>query len=338
MAVSNGKVYAMGNIDNNDFLYCLDAATGKEIWKKSYPCPLYDKQHEGGPCATPAIEGDAVYTLSKDGDAIRFNAATGEIVWHKKLNKELGLKHPEWYFAGSPFIAGNLVIYNAGAYGTALNKADGSLIWQNGKSAPGYATAVPYEIAGQKGLVMAVCQELVGLNPATGKVLWKLPWKTSYDINAADAIIAGDNIFISSGYNKGCALLKISGGDVTKVWQNRNMRNQINCSVLWEGHIYGFDGQVDGGGKLTCIDLANGEVKWSQGGMGTGSLMIADGKLIVLGEKGKLVIADASPEGFKELASAQILTGKCWTVPVLANGRIYARNAAGQLVCFDVSG
>ena len=322
MAVSNGRVYAMGNINNNDFLYCFDAATGKEIWKKSYPCPLYSKNHEGGPCATPTIDGDAVYTFSKDGDAIRFNASTGEIIWHKNLNKELSFKHPTWYFAGSPLIVGGLVIYNAGTYGVALNKNDGSMIWQNGKSECGYSTAVPYEIAGQKGLAMAVCDELVGLNPTTGKVLWKLPWKTAYDINAADAIIAGETIFISSGYNKGCALLKISGGDVNIAWQNKNMRNQINCSVLFEGHIYGFDGQVGGGGQLTCIDLTTGEKKWSQGGMGTGSLMIADSKMIILGERGKLVIAEASPEGFKELASAQILTGKCWTVPVLANGRI----------------
>ncbi len=338
MSVNNGKVYATGNINDKDILYCLDAATGKEIWKTSYPCPLYKKNHEGGPCATPTIDGDAVYTFSKNGDAIRFNAATGEIVWHKNLNKELGLKHPTFHFSSSPLVAGNLVIYNAGTYGTALKKADGSPAWQSGKGACGYSTGVPFTIGGRKGVAMAVSKELVGLNPATGKVMWKFPWKTGYDINAADAIISGDTIFISSGYNKGCALVKISGGDVTKIWQNKNMRNQINCSVLWEGHIYGFDGQVGGGGKLTCLHLATGEKKWSQRGMGTGSLMLADGKLIILGEKGKLVIAEASPGGFKELASAKILTGKCWTYPVLANGRIYARNAAGQLVCVDVSG
>ena len=115
------------------------------------------------------------------------------------------------------------------------------------------------------------------------------------------------------------------------------MSNHINCSVFWQGYIYGFDGQVGGGGILTCLDLATGEKKWTQDGMGTGSLMIADGKLIILGEKGTLVIAEASPEGFRELASAKILTGKCWTVPVLANGKIYARNATGQLVCLDVT-
>jgi len=133
-------------------------------------------------------------------------------------------------------------------------------------------------------------------------------------------------------------LLKVKGGKLTELWKNKNMRNQVNSSVLWEGHLYGFDGQVNGGGKLKCIDFKTGQIKWSQDGLGTGSLMLADGKLIILGERGKLVIAEASPEGYKELASAEILTGKCWTTPVLANGRIYARNAAGQLVCVDVSG
>jgi outer membrane protein assembly factor BamB len=169
--------------------------------------------------------------------------------------------------------------------------------------------------------------------------MWKFSWRTSYDINAADTIISDNTVFISSGYNKGCALYRINGRDVAKVWQNKNMRNHVNSSVLWEGHVYGFDGQVGGGGKLTCVDFGTGEKKWSQEGMGTGSLMLAGGKLIILGERGKLVIAEASPQGFKELSSAQILPKtKCWTVPVLANGRIYARSAAGHLVCVDVSG
>jgi outer membrane protein assembly factor BamB len=339
IAVSTGRAYTMGNIDDNDVLYCFDAETGKEIWKKSYPCPLFSKSHEGGPCATPTVEGEAVYTFSKNGDAIRFNAATGDIVWHKNLNKELGAKHPRWHFAGSHLVVGNLVILNAGTYGIALNKADGSVAWQNGKGACGYATGVPFTVGGQKCVALPVSREVVGLNPATGEVMWKFPWRTSYDINAADTIISGNNVFISSGYNKGCALYGINGSNVTKIWQNKNMRNQINSSVLWQGHLYGFDDQVNGKGKLTCLDFKTGDKKWSQKGMGTGSLMLADGKLIILGEKGKLVIAEASPQGFKELSSAQILPKtKCWTVPVLANGRIYARSAAGQLVCVDVSG
>ena len=333
MAVSNGRVYAMGNINDNDILYCFEADTGKEIWKKSYPCPLFKKDHEGGPAATPTVDGDAVYTFSKNGDAIRFRAATGQIVWHKKLNKELGIKHPEWYFASSPFVIDNMVILNAGSRGIALDKADGSVIWKSGKDPTAYATAVPFTVGSQKCVAIFAAKEIVGLIAATGKVVWQHPWKTSYDANIGNPIISGNTVFVCSGYNRGCALLKIEGSNVTEVWQNKNMRNHFNSSVLWQGHIYGFDDSKE----LRCLDFKTGQIKWSKGGLGKGSLMIADGKLIILSERGKLVTAPAWPEGFKELSSAQILTGKCWTVPVLANGRIYARNANGQLVCVDVS-
>lgn len=336
MTIADGRVYAMGNIKDNDILYCLNADTGKEIWKKSYPCPLFKKSHEGGPCATPTVEGDSVYTFSKNGDAIRFKTATGDVVWHKKLNKDLGFKHPTWHFAGSAFIIDNMVILNAGSYGIALNKADGSIIWENGKGAAGYSTAVPFNMDGKKCLALFTAKEMVALVPKTGKILWKIPWKTSYDVNAADAIIEGNKIFLSSGYNTGCAVYTFGSSDFTQDWKNKTMRNHFNSCVLWKGYIYG----VDDDKSVSCLDFKTGDVKWAKKGFGKGSLMLADGKLIILSDKGKLAIAEASPTEYKELASAQILPKKkCWTVPVLANGRIYARNNPdGQLVCLDVSG
>lgn len=336
MAVSKGRVYAMGNIKDNDILYCLNADTGKEIWKKSYPCPLFKNNHEGGPCATPTVDGDSVYTFSKNGDAIRFKIASGEIVWHKKLNENLGYKHPKWHFAGSALIIDNMVILNAGSYGVALNKADGSIIWENGKDPAGYSTAVPFTIDGQKCIALFTAKEMVALVPKTGKILWKIPWKTSYDVNAADAIIEGNKIFLSSGYNTGCAVYTFGSSDPTEDWRNKKMRNHFNSCVLWKGYIYG----VDDDKSVSCMDFKTGQVKWAQKGFGKGSLMLADGKLIILSDKGKLAIAEASPTEYKELASAQILPKKkCWTVPVLANGRIYARNNPdGQLVCLDVRG
>ncbi len=333
MAVSKGRVYAMGNINDNDVLYCFNAATGEQIWKKSYPCPLFKKNHEGGPSATPTVDGEKIYTFSKNGDAVCFNSADGEIIWHRRLVAELGVKHPTWYFASSPFVTDNMVILNAGSAGVALNKTDGKVIWQSGKGPAGYATAVPFTMGGKKCVAMFVEKDLVALEAATGSQLWKFPWKTSYEVNAADPIISGDTVFISSGYNRGCALLRMTPDSVGQIWQNRNMRNHFNSTVLWNGHFYGVDDN-----QLACLDYRTGDKKWSHRGLGKGSLMIADGKLIILSERGKLVIARAWPDGFEELASAQILSGRCWTVPVLANGRIYARNANGQLVCVDVSG
>ena len=341
ITVGNGKAYTMGNIDGSDYVYCFDAATGEEIWKKSYECPLFDNLHEGGPCSTPTIDGYAVYTLSKKGDLIRFNADTGEIVWQKNIQDELECTPPIWHFANSPFIIDDLVILNAGLRGLALNKADGSVKWQNGSGIGAYSTPVPFDLDGNKCLVMLVAKEFIGLDVATGKVLWQVPWETRSEINSTDVIISGNKMFVSTGYDVGCALFNIENGKPVEVYKNKDMSTQLCSAVLWEGHLYGFSGDVRvkglGAGSLKCMNFETGEVKWSQDGMGTGTLMFADGKLIILSEEGKLVIAEASPEGFKELASAQILTGKCWSVPVLANGRIYARNTPGKLVCVDVS-
>jgi len=229
-----------------------------------------------------------------------------------------------------------MVILNAGSYGIALNKADGSVIWQNGKGAAGSSTAVPFTLDGKKCVTLFATREMVALIAKSGKILWKIPWKTSWDVNAADAIIEGNKIFLSSGYNKGCAVYTFTSTGFTEVWQSKKMRNHFNSCVLWKGYIYG----VDDGSYISCLDFKTGQVKWAQKGFGKGSLMLAGGKLVILSDKGKLAIAEASPAEYRELASAQILPKKkCWTVPVLANGRIYARNNPdGQLVCLDVSG
>ncbi|MDH7598468.1 MAG: PQQ-like beta-propeller repeat protein [Sedimentisphaerales bacterium] len=338
MAVMGGRVYAMGNRAETDSVYCLDALTGQVLWRHNYPCPLYPDLYEGGPSATPTVDQGRVYTISKAADAFCLDAVTGKVIWKRQLAEELGIRPPRWCFAGSPVIYEDLVIYNAGDAGLALMKKDGQVAWQNGTGPCGYSTGVIGTLAGKETAVLMGLAEVVGVDPRTGKVLWRYPWKTSWDINAADPIVVDGMLFVSSGYNKGCALLRIEADHPEAIWTSRAMCNHINSSILWNGYIYGFDGQVGGGdsGKLRCIEAASGRLMWSAGGMGVGSLILADGKLVILSENGRLVIADARPDGFKELASAQILEGKCWTSPVLANGLLYARNAEGQIVCVDL--
>jgi outer membrane protein assembly factor BamB len=180
---------------------------------------------------------------------------------------------------------------------------------------------------------MAIKQDVVALSVADGKELWRFPWKTQYDVNPTDPILSGNKVFISSGYNHGAGLFDVGSSPPKKVWENKNMRNHMNSCVLWKGHVYGLDEN-----QLRCLVFDTGEVKWTDKVTGKGSLMLADGKLIVLSEKGELLVADASPDGFKPIARAQVLGGKCWTTPVLANGKIYCRNAAGDVVCVDVGG
>jgi len=326
-AVSSGKVYTMGNTDNTDMVFCFDAETGKEVWKHSYQAPLDKSQYEGGPNSTPTVDDTRVYTFSKRGQVYCLDVGTGKVIWSKKFL----IKPPTWNFAGSPLVMGRLVILNAGTQGLALNKLDGAVVWQNGEGLAGYATPVPFKMIGRECVAIFTQKAAVGLLAENGKELWRIAWETQYDANIPDPIIYDDKVFLSSGYGTGCGLYQIAHGQPNQIWRNRSMRNHFNSCVPWKGSVYGFDEST-----LTCMDWATGTVKWTDRGLGKGSLMAADGKLILLGEGGKLVIADASPEGFKPLAEAQILRGKCWTTPVLSGGRIYARNAPGDVVCVDV--
>jgi outer membrane protein assembly factor BamB len=337
MSVADGRLYTLGNKSDRDAVYCFDAAGGKELWKHTYDEPLDPRYYEGGTSSTPTIDGAVVYTLSRKGKLFAFDAATGKVQWTKNIAADLDLEVPEWGFAGSPFVENDLLILNAGTHGVALEKKTGKVLWSTGKNASGYSTPVPFMVNGRRAVVLFAAQHLAAVETKTGKEIWTFPWKTSYDVNAADPIIAGEKMFISSGYRTGGALLSLAGGSPSVLWKNQNMHNQLNACVLIENHLYGTSGQSGYAGDLRCVDFNTGEVKWKEASAGLGALMAAGGKLIVLSEKGELIIAEATPEKFKPLARAQVLGGKCWTTPVLSNGRIYCRNSQGALVCVDVS-
>jgi outer membrane protein assembly factor BamB len=332
-SVVDGRVYTMGNRDNTDTVYAFDAATGKEVWKHSYPCDLAPKYYDGGTSATPTVEDGKVYTLSKFGHVFCLDAATGKVLWKCNVTEDPGAKPPTWGFAGSACIEGPRLYLNVGAAGICLEKATGKILWRSGNTPAGYSTPVPCGIGGQKTIALFVQRTVVGVNPENGKLRWEHKWRTSHDANIADPIVSGNEVFISSGYGAGCALIRIAGGSATEVWRNKNMRNHINSCVLWEGHLYGVDDNAGKKNTVKCLDWKTGEVKWEQGGLGCGSLMIAGGRLLILGEKGTLVLAEALPAAWKEITRAQILKGKCWTVPVLCGGRLYARNSKGDVVC-----
>ena len=339
MSVSHGRVYTLGNDgDKTETVYCFDAATGAPVWKHSYPCVLDPQFYEGGPSSTPTVDGDRVYTLSRKGDLFCLDAAKGTVVWSKNVHTDLGNEIPTWGFAGSPLVTDDLLILDVGSAGLALKKQTGDVIWHSDKTVPGYSTPGLFNSGGTRVAVIAAAQTIEAFKPADGKSVWSFPWKTQYDVNAADPIVSGGKMFVSSGYGHGCALVDISSGKPTVIWQNKNLRNHINSSVLWQGFLYGVDDVSNSKYELKCLAWDTGEVKWSEPKFGKGSLIIADGKIIGLSDKGELMVAEASPAGFKTISHAQILGGKCWTTPVLSNGRIYCRNVRGDLVCVDVSG
>jgi outer membrane protein assembly factor BamB len=344
VSVANGRAYTMGNRQDKETVYCFDAATGTEIWKHTYDCEMDPRYYDGGPSTTPTVDESRVYTLSRKGHLFCFNAATGRIAWQKNVNDELGLKvfkeqTPEWGYSGSPLVQGEKLILNVGTAGAAFDKSNGKVLWTTGRELSGYSTHVPFKVDAETFLAVFGARGAYAVALKDGKQLWHYPFDTSYDVNAADPILSGNKVFISSGYGRGAALFRFESGGTTKIWENKNMRNHFNSCVLIDGHLYGLDGDHGSrGSALRCIEFETGQVKWTEPSVKPGALMAADGKLIVMSEPGELIVAQASPESFKELARAQVMGSKCWTTPVLSNGRIYCRNSKGDVVCVDVSG
>lgn len=338
MVTSNGKLYTMGNRDDTDTVYCFNADTGEVLWKHSYPCPRDKRMFEGGTASTPTIAGKHLYTLSQRGHLFCLDAETGKVVWARNLITDFGGSLSQWHYAGSPLIETNTLIVETGGKGSsvvALEKNTGTTLWKAGSDKAGYATPVVFDHDGRKAVLVFNAHGLVAHDLASGKELWRFRWKTSYDVNAATPLVFDKKVFISSGYNRGCALIDISGDEPKLLVENKHMQAQFPTPILHDGHIYGISGNTPGG-ELRCLDAKDLKAKWSQDGLGTGGLTLADGKLIIQGEKGHLVIADASPEAYKELARAKVLSGRCWVQPILSNGRIYTKNNNGDLLAIDV--
>ena len=333
-AIRDGRAYTMGNENDEDMVYCLDAKTGKEIWTFSYACP---KGNYSGPRSTPVLDGDNLYTLSRDGQVHCLGADDGNLKWRRNLVKSEKLSIPKWGLASSARVAGELVLFNAGTYGIALNKDSGETAWRSPPPQSSYASPVVYDAGSEKRVAMFSAKSVNAVELRSGKRLWSFPWQTRFDVNAADPIISNGRMFISSGYGTGGCLLDISGAEPEPVWQNKKMANHFNSCVLIDGHLYGIDGNT-GRGAVVCIEFATGEEKWRHG-RGFEGLMAADGKLILMDNKGFLRISEVTPIEYREIANAQVLTdrsAKNWTVPVLADGYIYCRNSKGEVVCVNM--
>jgi len=335
-SVANGLLYTMGNTENLDTVYCLNAQTGELVWKHSYDCPLDDRFFEGGPTSTPTVDGERVYTLSRQGDLLCFDAPSGSIHWSFNIPNDAELRIPGWGFSSSPMVHEDRVVLNAGVAGMAIDKRNGTLLWKSGDGEAGYMTPHRLKIGERWHALIASGKFYQCVDLESGQVGWKHRWLTTNGCNAADPIVHGNQVFISSGYGRGAAVLSFTDSAVKTIWANKEMQNQLNSSVLVDGYLYGFDGDEGGDVQFKCLEFSSGQVQWSHPGLGAGSLMVADNHFVVLSETGELSIAPVSHAAFVPASKTKVLESKCWTVPVLCNGLIYCRNASGEIACVNV--
>jgi outer membrane protein assembly factor BamB len=338
VAVKGKYAYTLGNADEKDTVWCLEAETGKKVWSFSYPCRLGSYP---GPRATPAVDEGVVYTLSREGHLFAFDAASGKVRWRRHLVQDFDAEPPGWDFAGSPVVAGQRLVLNAGRAGLALDKSTGAKLWASGRGPGGYAAPVLAELRGKPGVVLFGERAVYGVDLQSGQELWSFDWRTGSDVNAADPVVFDEKVFVASAYSKGCALYDVRGPSPVLLWKSDAFETHFSSFVYLDGYIYGIDGDArqPGAGTLRCLEAATGKPAWSMR-LGFGSLIAAgeQGKerLIVLNSAGVIFIAPASPSGYRELAKATLPRDQYWSPPALAQGRLFMRNLSGDLFAIDL--
>lgn len=330
LAVVDNRVLTMFGAAGREYAGAFDAASGRELWRFEMGGNLRNREG-GGPRATPTVAGDLVFVIGARSKLYALEVSTGKKRWGRDLAKELGSRVPEWGTSTSPLVEGPwLVVDVAGKKGygvVAFGRETGEIAWHAGSHRPAYSSPISLTLAGVRQFVLFTAEGVRGISAADGELLWSSPWTTDWDVNAATPVfVPRSGIFISSGYDKGATLLQVVREEdrfrVYEVWRNRLMKNQFSSSILVGGYLYGFDMDT-----LKCLDALTGEQMWrARGGFAKGSLLYADGQLIVLGGKGQLGLVEATPEGFRSSSRFKILEGRTWTPPSLSSGVLYARD------------
>jgi outer membrane protein assembly factor BamB len=347
VAVSNGRLFSMWDEAESQYLICMDARNGKEIWRHKIGSS-YKDGWGNGPRSTPVVDNNIVYVTSAHGHLLAVNISDGKALWSRDFPTEYGGRIPDHGYSSSPLVEGDKLFVEVGGkedYSfVAFNKSTGEVVWHAHTDEPSYSSPIAVTMHNTRQIVFLSAAGLFSVSPDDGRLYWRYDWEarcpaTKLPTNIATPIfIAPDKIFISGGYGTvtGAAVVRLTKQNeqfsVEELWNSKAMKNVINSSVLYENHIYGFDNN-----KLACVDVMTGEERWKIRGFQRGSLIVADGHLIVLGERGKLALVEASPVEFKEISSVQILDGICWTSPSLANGKLYLRNHE-EMIAFNLSG
>jgi outer membrane protein assembly factor BamB len=347
-AVKDGRLYSLFQQNEKEVVACWRVQDGAEVWRHEYDCHA-DVRDYPGPRSTPTLEGDRLYTVGSDGTFLCLDAATGSPHWKKDLLNEFQATSPRWGVAFSPLIDGDLVFTSPGGRNgnslAAFNKITGELVWKRLDEVAGYSSPIAVTVAGTRQILFFMGDALVAVHAGDGELCWRYPWETFSDVNAATPVVfqtrrdehINHYVFISSGYARGCALLKIvaaKGGDFTvkKVYTGKQMCSHFASPVRKGEYLFGIDDS-----RLACLDLRNGKVMWTRPGCNKGSLLRVNDSLIVLGEDGKLWLFDAIPEKPTPKSEARPFRGgRCWTMPVLAEGKLFLRNER-QMQCLALT-
>ena len=346
-AVSNGRVYVLDydQVKQGDSIRCLSLDDGREIWRYFYP--VKTKRYHGMSRTVPVVAGDTVVTLGPKCHVLSLDAATGALRWKRDLVGEHGAKVPPWYAGQCPLVDGNRVILGVGgteALVMALHLGTGEVVWKTPNPRGWrmtHASLVPMDLAGEKSYAYCTTGGVVGVSATDGRLLWQYTdWRISIATVPTPVVLDEERLFLSGGYNTGSMMLAV--GSVGEGYAPQALfrlgpkifGSDQQTPIYYQGYLYG----VRPDGQLVCLD-PDGRTKWTSSSahkFGLGPYTILNGLIYVMNDDGRLTVAEATPEAYRPLASAQVLQGhESWGPMAFASGRLIVRDLT-RMVCLDI--
>ena len=350
-AVVGDRLYVLSNDGlENEFVQAIAVQDGKRLWQTRLGNVGNPKQQPSFPAArsTPTVEGDVLYALGSDGDLACVETGTGKLRWQKNLRTDFGGQPGTWAYSESPLVDGDTLVCTPGgtnASVVAFNRKTGEVIWKTALPAgndASYTSAIRVQSGGVKQYVQMLQAGLVGLEPKTGKLLWRYEKTVSSRRANIPSPLAHDNLIYSAGAGSGGGVikLKVNGEAVEteQVYFSPKLPSGIGGCILVGDYLYGSGNQ-----GMLCAEFATGAIKWDDRAMGAASPCYADGRIYLHGENGEVALMEATADGYHEKGrfnppdqpkrSTQM--EKAWSYPVVANGKLYIRDA-NMLWCYDL--
>jgi len=368
LAVSQGRVFTevAGEFDaygqaHKEFCVGLSAVSGQILWSTEIDSQgtaqalnprLYPNGgvgYDDGPRSTPATDGGSVYVLSSYHKLYRLNATNGAVIWQTNLIVGFGGSVISWQSAASPLLDNGLIYVNANC-GTstlmAFNATNGALVWRAQNVAMTHSTPVLATIAGVRQLIFATQPGLISVNPQTGSLFWQFPVAYNGIALGASPVVCDDIVFITSDYGYGGVATRIAYSNstfiVTNAWSGPTQESHWATPVFHRGALFGQFLPDNADAELRCVDATTGVTRWAVGGFGRGSTLLVGTNLLMLTERGELVLAEANTNAYAELGRFQAIPdynadmNKCWNALAISDGRVYARSTA-YAACYDLS-
>jgi len=371
--VSAGRVFVTDRVaepEQLERIHCFDSGSGEAIWSYTYPCPYDGISYTAGPRAAVTIDQQRAYALGATGWLHCLEAASGQLLWRANLDEQFQIRGPDaesnrmpiWGIAAAPLVYDDLLILHIGgrqgACVVALDKLTGRERWRALDDRAQYSSPIVVQQAGHDVLVVWTGDNVVGLDPRSGRVHWRSPLPPSrMPIGVATPISSGSRLFVTSFYD-GSLMLRLDPDrlEVEPLWRavgpdeqhTEGLHSIISTPIFLGDYLYG----VDSYGELRCLEAATGKRLWEEdratprGRWSTIHFVRHEGQVWLFNEKGELIIAELSPAGYHEISRAQLISptleqlrqrgGVCWSHPAFAQRCVFARND-NELVCAELA-